>query len=259
MPVLSTLVARLREASKRPEVAGLIAHLADAQLSDAQAQELGAAIEAFGSSGKPTLAWTEAFGEITDGTLTYHLASYFDELWVQPSGGVAIVGTALTGTFAREGLAKLGIEAQFGQRHEFKSAPDTFLRDGMSTPQRESYQRLADSLVEELAATVARRRGLTPEDVRDAIDAAPLTPQEALDRKLIDHIGYRDEAYLAMRRRIAGAAHAETPEPICRSCSCASCTAGRGQRSTCCASAWSASLPGAARRSWGAASPAPWP
>lgn len=212
MPVLSTLIARLREASKRPEVAGLIAHLADAQLSDAQAQELGAAIEAFGTSGKPTLAWTEAFGEITDGTLSYHLAAHFDEVWVQPSGGVAIVGTALTGVFARDGLAKLGVEAQFGQRHEFKSAPDTFLRSSMSEPQRDSYQRLADSLVEELAATVARRRGITPAEARVAIDAAPLTPQQALERKLIDQIGYRDEAYLAMRRRIAGSGHEETAE-----------------------------------------------
>ncbi len=178
---------------------------------------------------------------------------------MQPSGGVAIVGTALTGVFARDGLAKLGIEAQFGQRHEFKSAPDTFLRSSMSAPQRDSYQRLADSLVEELATTVARRRGITPAEVRDAIDAAPLTPQQALERKLIDQIGYRDEAYLAMRRRIAGTGHERRRRPSCPSSSCALCTAGHGRRATCCVSAWSASLRGAARLSWAAASQEPWP
>lgn len=211
-PVLSAIVDRLHEAAKRPEIVGLVAHLADVPLSDAQVEELGAAIEAFGAAGKPTACWTEAFGEGGNGTLGYHLAAYFDEIWVQPSGGLALVGVAAQGTFAREVLDKYEVQPQIGQRHEYKNSPDTLLRDSMSDAQREAYQRLTDSIVEEISATVARRRKLDDAAVRAAIADAPLTPIEALDRGFIDHIGYRDEVYAALRRRIAGAAHADTPE-----------------------------------------------
>ncbi len=211
-PVLGSLVERLREAAGRDDVAGLVAHVADVPLSDAQVQELGAAIEAFGAAGKPTAAWTEAFGEGGNGTLAYYLAVHFDEIWVQPSGGLALSGVAMQGTFARAALDKIGVQPQVHQRHEYKNAPDTFMRDSMSEAQREAYQRLTDSLVEEISATVARRRGLDLSAVRAAIDDSPLTPTQAKELGLVDHIGYRDEVYASLRRRIAGAGHAETPE-----------------------------------------------
>ncbi|MFT4035196.1 MAG: signal peptide peptidase SppA [Patulibacter sp.] len=211
MPVLGTLIERLREASGRDEIGGLIARVADAALSDAQAEELGAAIAAFGAGGKPTVCWTEGFGEGGNGTVSYHLAAHFDEIWVQPSGGLALVGVAMQGSFARDGLDRLGVQPQIHQRHEYKNAPDTAMRSSMSDAQREAYQRLSDSLVEQVVATVVRRRELDEAAVRDAIDHAPLNATEALQRGLIDQIGYRDEAYTAIRRQIAGPGHVDTP------------------------------------------------
>lgn len=210
-PVLSTLVERLGEAAKRPEVGGLVAHLPAVPITDAQVEELGAAIEAFGAAGKPTACWTEAFGEGGNGTTAYHLAVHFDQIWVQPSGGLALVGYAAQGTFARDLLQRFELEADIRQRHEYKNSPDLFLRSAMSEPHREAYQRITESMVEQVVATIARRRGLDEAAVRDAIAHAPLTPTDALDRGLVDHVGYRDEAYAALRRAIAGPAHDDTP------------------------------------------------
>jgi protease-4 len=211
-PVLADLVERLRDAAKSDEVTGLIAHVGAEHLAFSQIHELGAAVEEFAKSGKPTICWSEAFGESFDGTHGYHLAAYFDEIWVQPSGGVALVGISAGGMFLREGLDKVGLQPEVRARKEYKNAPDMFLRESMGDAQREALQRLIDSLSEHLVATVARRRGLAEADVVDAIAAAPLTSEQALDRRLVDHLGYRDQVYTALRRRIAGKGHETTPE-----------------------------------------------
>lgn len=212
-PVLSTLIERLSEAARRPEVVGLVAHLSDGSaLSGAQIEELGAAIEAFGAAGKSTACWTEAFGEGGNGTLGYLLATYFDEIWVQPSGGLALVGVAAQGTFARKLLDRFEVQPQIGQRHEYKNSPDTLQRADMSAAHREAYQRITDSMVEEISATIVRRRGVSAEVVGAAMADGPLTPIEAHERGFVDHVGYRDEVYATLRRRIAGAGHDATAE-----------------------------------------------
>ncbi len=205
-PVLSRAVRRLREAARSSSVGGLVALLGEGGLSHAQAEELGAAVEAFGDAGKPTVCFATAYGENSNGTAAYLLASHFDQVWVQPSGGVGLLGVALTGQFAREALDRLGLEPQVRARHEYKNAPDTALRSSMSQAQRESYQRLADSLVEQLCATVARRRDLEPDAVRSAVEQAPLTAADAQRLGLVDHLGYRDQAYAAVREAIGGSA-----------------------------------------------------
>lgn len=201
-PSLPGVLRRLREARERPEVVGLIAHVGGDGIEPSQAEELGAAVEAFAAAGKPTVCWTEAFGETGNGTVDYHLAAHFDEIWVQPSGGLGLVGFASQGLFLRRVLDRVGVEPQIHARHEYKNAPDMFRRESMSDAQREALQALTDGLTASVVATVARRRSLAPEQVREAIAAAPLTAEGARERGLVDRLGYRDEAYAALRERI---------------------------------------------------------
>lgn len=201
-PSLPRLVRALRDARERPEVVGLIAHIGGDGLEPAQAEELGAAVEAFAAAGKPTACWAETFGETGNGTIDYHLAAHFDEIWLQPSGGLGLVGFAAQGVFARGVLDRLGVEPQFRMRREYKNAPDTFLRESMSDEQREALQRLTDGMTDAVVATVARRRSLDPDAVRAVIADAPLTADEARDRGLVDHVGYRDEVYAKARERV---------------------------------------------------------
>lgn len=203
-PTLAAVVRRLREARERDEVVGLVAHIGGPELDPAQAEELGEAVEAFAAAGKPTVCWAEAFGETGSGTVGYHLAAHFDEIWLQPSGGLAVVGFATQGTFARGALDKLGVEPQVRARHEYKNAPDTLLRTSMSDAQREAMQRLTDAMTEAVVATVARRRSLDADVVRAAIADAPLTPEAAVAHGLVDRVGYRDEVYAEVKRRVAG-------------------------------------------------------
>lgn len=202
VPTLSTVLARLREAADDPTVLGLVAHAGPDVLTPAQVEELGEGVEGFAAGGKPTACWTESFGELGAGTLPYHLAVHFDQVWIQPSGTLGLVGVATRAVFVRGALDRLGLEPQIGQRHEYKNAADQLLREQMSDAQRESTQRLADSVTEQVVATVARRRRMPVEQVRAAVDAAPLTAAEALERGLVDRLGYRDELYADLRRRL---------------------------------------------------------
>lgn len=202
VPTLPGLLSRLRGAADDTSVVGLVAHVGPDVLTAAQVEELGAGVEAFAAAGKLTACWTESFGELGAGTLPYHLAAHFDQLWAQPSAMVGLVGVATRGVFVRAALDRLGLEPQIGQRHEFKSAADQLLREQMGEAQREATQRLADSVTEHVVATVVRRRRLSEERVRAAIDAAPLTATEALARGLLDRLGYRDQLYDYLRHRL---------------------------------------------------------
>jgi protease-4 len=61
---------------------------------------------------------------------------------------------------------------------------------------------MVDSAMETLVGDIAADRGLAAQAVRDAVDAGPLSPEEAVDRGLVDRIGYRDEVYADLRGRL---------------------------------------------------------
>lgn len=203
VPTLQVVLDRLREAADDPHVVGLVAHVGPEQLSPAQVEELGAGVEAFAASGRVTACWTEAFGEIGSGTLPYHLAAHFDEIWLQPTGPLGLVGVSARGVFARSALDRLGLDPQIAKRHEYKNAPDTLLNERMSDAQREALQQVTDSVTARVVETAARRRGLSVDAVREALDAGPLTAEQARARGLVDRLGYRDELYADLRRRLA--------------------------------------------------------
>ena len=209
-PLLRTLIEHLRKAQSDDSVVGLIGVMYGGGLTHSQSDELRAAVHAFRESGKPAIAFSAAFGELMAGNVGYHLATAFEEIWLQPASGVGVYGFTAEGTFLRGTFDKVGIEPQFGQRHEYKTAADTFMRTGLTEANREMLTRLVESATEQLVTDIAAGRGIPVEAAQDALAAAPLTAEEALERGLIDHIGYRDEAYAAVRARVGD------PDPTLR-------------------------------------------
>jgi protease-4 len=199
-PRLRAVLKTLYDAGSDPHVVGLVAKIGSTGMALAQAQEIRAAVGAFVSSGKPTVAWAETFGENSPASVSYYLASGFGEVWVQPSGEVNLLGIAMEVQFVRGVLDNLGLQPQMGQRYEYKNAADRLLRTEMSDAHREAYDRLAKSAWEQIVAGIAESRGLTPEAVQQIADRAPLSAGDANEAGLVDHVGYRDEVYAAARR-----------------------------------------------------------
>ncbi|SRX92016.1 putative protease IV SppA (endopeptidase IV) (signal peptide peptidase) [Mycobacterium tuberculosis H37Rv] [Mycobacterium shimoidei] len=189
-PVLREAVAAVHRAAEDPRVAGLIAQVQMPAAPAGPVQELREAIAAF-TAVKPSLAWAETY----PGTLSYYLASAFGEVWMQPSGTVGLIGFATNALFLRDALEKAGIEAQFVARGEYKSAANLFTQDRYTDAHREADSRLLESLQAQVWQAVADSRKIDLDAVDALADRAPLLRDDAVSSKLVDRIGYRDEAY----------------------------------------------------------------
>ncbi len=201
-PDLRGIVEGLEAASSDDRVAGLAVYMGGPQLSIAAAQELRAAVEAFRAAGKFALLFTEDLGGLGGGTMQYYLASGFDEIWLQPSGGVGLIGMAIEVPFARGLLDKLEVEPRFGQREEYKSAVESLTRSSLSEPARDNLQALLDSLYGQAVAGIAAGRQIGEADVRSLVNKGPYLAEEALDLGLVDQLAYWDEFIADAKARV---------------------------------------------------------
>jgi protease-4 len=198
---LAPTLRALHQAAADPKVAGLIAKLGPA-LPWAAMQELRLGVMAFAAGGKPTVAWAESFGEGAADMAGYVLATAFGEIWLQPGGGLGMLGVGIETTFLRGALDRLGVEPQLEQRYEFKNAADQLMRSEFTEAHRFSLDRISESLYEQAILAIADGRGIVGEKVRELADSGPRTAAEALAVGLVDALGYRDQAYDAIRSQV---------------------------------------------------------
>src|SRR5579875_1158825 len=185
-PVIGDIVAALRLAADDRRVRALVAKVGGRPIGLGIVQELREAVRRFAATGKPAVAWAETFGEHTEGSIPYYLATAFTTIYLQPSGGLGLTGLAVERRFLRGALDRLGVTMQVGARHEYKSAAEQFTERGFSGPAREATERVAES-------------------VTRLILQGPYLADQALAARLVDALGYRDEVYAAVRKQVAGA------------------------------------------------------
>ncbi|MFI6507454.1 signal peptide peptidase SppA [Streptosporangium sp. NPDC050855] len=192
---LTDVLSGLKRARKDDRVKALIVKIGTQSPGLAVVQELRQAVKYFRDAGKLTVAFAESFGELGAGTVPYYLASGFERVYLQPSGDVGLTGVAMEQRFLRGALGKLGVEYQVGQRHEYKTAANTFTQDHMTEAHRESMSRITESVTEQVVAGIAEGRGIDAVRVRELIDQGPFIGAEALEAGLVDRMAYRDEVY----------------------------------------------------------------
>ncbi len=200
---LGPTLRALHEAASDRRVVGLIAKVGG-PLPWAAMQELRLAVLAFAAGGKPTLAWAETFDERPGAMAGYVLATAFDEIWLQPGGDLGMLGVGIETTFVRGALDRLGVEPQLDQRHEFKNAADRIMRTELTEAHRAALDQLADSVFTGAVEAIAAGRGLDAATVRTLVDGGPRRAAQALEARLVDALGYRDQAYAAMGDRVGG-------------------------------------------------------
>src|SRR6516165_1068502 len=199
---LPDVLEGLRRARRDDRVRALVVKVGGGRIGLARMQELREAVSEFRESGKLTVAWSETFGEFTHGNVPYYLATAFDRIYLQPSGSVGLTGVAVEQLFLHDALAKAGIAFQSAKRYEYKSAADNLTERGFTGPTREAAERLAVSVVEQMTAAIAERRGKTAEEARALLDRGPFLATDALAEGLVDELGYRDEVYQAVRKEV---------------------------------------------------------
>ena len=199
--VLTDVLDTLRRARQDNRVKALVARVGGRNIGLAGVQELRRAVLDLAEAGKATIAWAESFGEFSPGNVPYYLATAFDTIWLQPSGDLGLTGIAVERLYLRGALDKVGAQMQVAKRQEYKSAAEQLTEQGFSPSAREATERLTESVTEQLAQAIAERRQLTEDKVRSLIDSGPFLAEQAQAHGLIDHLGYRDEVYAAVRKQ----------------------------------------------------------
>lgn len=191
---LQDAVIALRRASKDDKVQAVTATISGQSLGLAQVQEIRDAVIDFRASGKPALLYSDTLGgELGNATTIYYLATAFDEIWLQPSGGVGLTGLAIEQPFLKGFLDKIGVRTNTVQRYEYKSAAEAFTNSEMSEPNKEALDTLFGSIFEQIVEGISDARRLSGDEVKRLMADGPLLAQEAMDGGLVDHLAYRDE------------------------------------------------------------------
>lgn len=198
-PSIDALRRGLRAAAADDRVAGLVVHVNTLTPEVTTLQQLGDLVTEFGRH-RPTLAWAESFGEMVPALAAVAFASTCDQVWLAPPGAVNMGGVATTIVALRGLIEKLGGDPEIGQRKEYKTAADQLGATEITPANYEMTQRLVDSICEQCVTTISKNRNLGTDVVRDLIERSKLTPQQALEAGLIDHIGYRDQVYAAIEQ-----------------------------------------------------------
>ncbi len=198
-PTLRDVLDGIETAAGDPRVQALLARVGDDELGLGKTQELRDAIAAFRAKGKFALAFADSFGEFGPGTRPYYLATAFDEIWLQPMGNVGLTGLYAEIPFFKGTLDLLGLVPQFDHREEYKTAINSLTETKMTPPHREEVDTLLASIAQQIVQGIAEGRKLPEPVVREAIDRGPLLADEARRARLVDRLGYRDEALAETR------------------------------------------------------------
>src|SRR5271169_488756 len=207
-PTLRDVLDGIEAASSDPRVKVLLARVGDDELGLGKIQELRDTITAFRAKGKFALAFADSFGEFGPGTRPYYLATAFDEIWLQPMGNVGLTGLYADSPFLKRTLDLLGIVPEFDHREEFKTAMTVLTETKMTPAHREEVEALLNSVAGQIVHGIAQGRKLSEAEVRNLIDRGPLLAEEAVQAKLVDRLGYRDEVLGHARARAGSGAEA---------------------------------------------------
>jgi protease IV len=191
--LVDTLIV-IRKAASDPKITGIFADLSEIPLSYAQVEELRNELALFKKSGKPVYVWSDTFGEISNGTKNYYLASVFDKIYLQPSGMLGLNGLSSESMFFKNMLEKLKIEPIGSHRKEYKTYWNMFSEDKYTKEHKESAESLINSIFSKITADISASRDLPVEKITGISDSFTLTSADALKAGLVDGIKYKDEA-----------------------------------------------------------------
>lgn len=137
-------------------------------------KDIGHAVDAFRSTGKPIIAVADNLDQ-----RQYYLASLADEIWLNPGGIVWIDGFSNFRHYYREGLEKLAVEINLFRVGEYKSAMEPFVRDDMSAEAEEAGRHWLNNLWQQYLQSVSENRGIPAGTLQDVINDMPARIVEA--------------------------------------------------------------------------------
>jgi protease-4 len=181
------LLRRLRNTAEDPGVQVIALATENMSFSLAQLQELRSILMTAKDNGKKLVAYLGEWPTLR----AYYLAALCDHIVLHPGGDLIFTGIGIERHYYAGTLALAGIEPQFSKQGDYKSAVETFTRTGASEKATEQTEALLDDLWTSVVAGIAHARGLSEEEVSEAIDAGPMTASQALEGGWVDELGFK--------------------------------------------------------------------
>jgi len=201
---LRETVEVLHKAAGDKRVKGVLARMKSSQVGLTQAYELNQALNAFKDSGKFAYVYASSYGEAAQGLGNYALISNFDQIWMQPMGIVGITGMNAEMPFMRDTLDKIGVEPNFFQKKEYKTAYENLTNSEMSQENRETITRLINDLREDVLSTVPQQVGMDRNQFNAHVNKGLFTAEEAKLAGLITHSDYADVLVENIKQQVTG-------------------------------------------------------
>ena len=200
--LLTDLIDSISLAAKDPRIKVLVLRLDGLYGTGlTKLNEVGRAVDEFKKSGKPVIAYGDYFDQNQ-----YALASYADEIYVNPMGTVEIYGYGVYDNFFKEALDKLLIDYHVFRAGKFKSAVEPFLRNDMSEQAKSNHLAWLNVLWQQYTELVSRHRDIEVDKLNDLVARQDQYLQEnggdsalmVLAKGLVDGLKAREEmnAYL---------------------------------------------------------------
>ncbi len=124
------------------------------------------------------------------GLKEYFVASAASEIWLAPPASLRLVGMGGRSMYFGKAFEMAKIQIEVEQRYEFKSAGESFCRDGMSDAARAQLQTLLDEIKTQVFKAISERAAV--KDLDTLLSSGPYRAEEAKQKGLIDAFGFSD-------------------------------------------------------------------
>jgi protease-4 len=204
------VIARLRTVIRDPGARAVVVTLDSVSAGWASLQEIRDEL------GKVRAAKKKVFAYMVAGTgRDYFVATAADKIYVDPAGGIRLVGMAGTILYYRGAFDTIGVEPQFEKIAEYKSAPESLTDTGPSEPAARMRNELYDSLWRQFIAAIAKGRKLDEKVVEDLIDQGPFTSGDlAKDKRLVDAVANPEKVAELVAAELGGLPTVASAAPV---------------------------------------------
>jgi protease IV len=161
-----------------------------------QLQTIGAALTTFKTSGKKVIAAEDFYQQ-----KAYYLASFADEIYLNPMGGVDLHGIGTYRLYFKDAIDKLKINYNIFRVGTFKSALEPVMRNSMSTEAKSQNLTWLTALWDTITTDITRERNLSRDSIEiyteniasELITTGGDTARLALETGLVDGLKTREE------------------------------------------------------------------
>ena len=195
---LTEIVQTIENAKEDDRIKGIFIEADGVGTGLASAAVLQDALEEFRDSGKFIISYSKYYSQGA-----YYLATTSDKIYLNPLGMVDFRGFSAQIPFYKGMLDKVGIKMQVYWAGKFKSATEPYRLKKMSPENRTQVRAYLDDLYGTFLEGISENRSISVEELKNIANAYyGSDPKMALEHKLVDAIGYRDEVIAEMKSLI---------------------------------------------------------